>query len=152
MFKPIRLSVPKYVQLWSFYYHIVNSIIARNSKQCSAISLLHISFLHFNSTIHLCSYFRIKRFLDLQCQITHSPCFTLFCFNASCKLAPFFNLRRLIFGSTTFGWLCLTPAYFIISFGNIIFYLRPFDLCPLSGTQLGLKKKGLDILYIVKQR
>ena len=45
-----------------------------------------------------------------------------------------FNLRALILGVTTFGWLRLvtpTHIYSIISQGNIILDLRPSYLCPL---------------------
>jgi hypothetical protein len=53
--------------------------------------------------------------------------------NAPGQYTPLLNLRSLISGLTPFGWLrsvTLTPTYAIISYGNMIFNLHLFDLCP----------------------
>jgi hypothetical protein len=54
------------------------------------------------------------------------------CFDDHCQYTPLLNLRPLVCDLTPFGWLhsiTLTPAYSIISYGNIFFF-RPLDLRP----------------------
>jgi hypothetical protein len=66
--------------------------------------------------------------------VLRPTCFTYFCFNAPCLYTPLLNLRLLIFDLTPFVWLRsikLSPNYLIIPYGNIVFYLALFDVCPL---------------------
>jgi len=65
----------------------------------------------------------------LMLRYTYIAC--LVCFNNRCQNTSLLNLRALIFRLTPFGWLLsvtLNPAYSIISYGNISFDLRHFDL------------------------
>ena len=59
---------------------------------------------------------------------TCSSYVTPFSLNDPCQYTTLLNLRPLIFGLTPFGWLCsitLTPTYSTITYGNIVFHLRP---------------------------
>jgi hypothetical protein len=54
-----------------------------------------------------------------------------FVFMSLNQLTPIINLCPIIISLMFFGWLILQVFF---KNGNIIFYLHPFDLCPLFQT------------------
>jgi hypothetical protein len=73
--------------------------------------------------------------------LLYAHLFYMFCFNFICQYTPLPNLCPLIFSLTCFGCLCcimLTPTYFIIYCGNILFLF----MCTISGTHLRCKTRA----------
>jgi hypothetical protein len=84
---------------------------------------------HLITDVRLADEGKINEDLPFSKDITRSPCFKPFCFNAPCQYVPLLNLRALVFGLTPFGCLCsiaLNPTYSIIYYGKIIFDLYLF--------------------------
>lgn len=51
-----------------------------------------------------CTRFQLRSKTTKYCN-THSPCFMLFCCNASCQFTQLLNLHSLMFSWMLFGWL-----------------------------------------------
>lgn len=62
--------------------------------------------------------------------------FTLFCFNAPCRLTPL-TLSYFPFNALQLAALCYANRYFIIFYGHVIFYIHPLFKKHSRGVRQG---------------
>ena len=92
----------------------------RNAETRPCLCIVDSSQMVIPFNLPWCMYWRSNT--------TRGPCFTPFCRIVPCQCTPLLNLRFLIFGLKSFGWLrfgMLICAYSMVSYGNIIFNTRP---------------------------
>lgn len=80
-------------------------------------------------------------------------CFTPFCFNAPCYYTLLLNLRPLVFGLKSYGWLrCITliPAYSTVSYRNRIYDLRLFIYTLFQEHSYRVKQGLLCVCTLLK--